>query len=637
MADVFISYKAEDRRRVQPLVQALQADGYSVWWDEHIGTGDEWRQTIEKQLDSAKCVIVVWSKRSAGPDGHFVRDEASRAQRRHVYVPVILDAVSPPLGFGESQATSLKGWNGDRRDPRYETVLGAVRRIAGDRSPADLRNGGTNGGISRRAVVAGGAAATAAVIGVGGWTLFKSSSASAASNSIAVLPFANLSGDPAQAYFADGIAEELRSALARINGLKVVGRTSSEAVREDDAETAAKKLGVVNILTGSVRESPSTIRVSAQLIDGGSGLEKWSASYDRPPGDAIKIQTDIAQNVATALSAALASAAKEAVAVGGTQNPDAQRLFIQVEEFGKSNATGTEADYQQALQMLDSAIRLDPNYADAYALKSLTFTSYANAYAKNATALSADRAESMRLAKIALRLAPKLPIAHAALSLIYSSNLQLIPAFDEAKKAAQLAPGDASAIGDYSSLTTILGDQQTAFALSQRAIDLDPLNPGPYNNRISVLYYARRYRDVVDYSNQLQRRSPLLFKSWGTVANALILLGRLDGVQTYLDHREPDYWSRLTGEAILFARTGNRKAAEAKLGRLQQIYAEAASYQQGQIYAQLGDKEQAFASLDRGFEIKDAGLVSTKVDPFLDPLRSDPRFDALLKKMNFPA
>ncbi len=118
MTDVFISYKAEDRRRVQPLVQALQADGLSVWWDEHIGAGDAWRETIEKQLDTARCVLVAWSKRSVGPEGRFVRDEASRAQLRGVYVPVLIDPVKPPLGFGESQATSLRGWRGDPSDPR---------------------------------------------------------------------------------------------------------------------------------------------------------------------------------------------------------------------------------------------------------------------------------------------------------------------------------------------------------------------------------------------------------------------------------------------------------------------------------------------------------------------------------------
>ena len=144
MSDVFISYKAEDRKRIQPLVQALQADGYSVWWDEHIGTGDEWRQTIEKQLDSAKCVLVVWSKRSVGPDGNFVRDEAARAQKRHVYVPVLIDSVNPPLGFGESQAASLRGWKGDRSARRRRAGRGLSCRALG--GEPDCRSGHSHAG-----------------------------------------------------------------------------------------------------------------------------------------------------------------------------------------------------------------------------------------------------------------------------------------------------------------------------------------------------------------------------------------------------------------------------------------------------------------------------------------------------------
>src|SRR5258708_12976619 len=131
MSDVFISYKAEDRRRVLPLVEALQSEGLSVWWDEHIGAGDAWRETIEHQIDDALSVIVIWSKRSVGPDGKFAGDEASRAQRRSTYVPVLIDPVEPPLGFGESQATSLRGWHGDRSDPHYQALLSAVRRRVG--------------------------------------------------------------------------------------------------------------------------------------------------------------------------------------------------------------------------------------------------------------------------------------------------------------------------------------------------------------------------------------------------------------------------------------------------------------------------------------------------------------------------
>jgi serine/threonine-protein kinase len=636
MADVFISYKAEDRRRIQSLVQALQADGYSVWWDEHIGTGDEWRQTIEKQLDGARCVIVAWSKGSVGPEGHFVRDEASRAQRKHVYVPVLIDAIAPPLGFGESQATSLRGWRGDRSDPRYQAVLAAVQRIAGARSgtaaPAPL--GHTP--VSRRAVVAGGGVTILGVAGVGAWELLRPSAASAA-GSIAVLPFANLSGDPSDAYFADGIAEEIRTTLARLGGLTVIGRTSSEAVRNDDAPTAAKKLRVANILTGTVRQSPSTIRVTAELVDGGTGADRWSQDYDRSPGDAIKIQTDIAQNVATALSAALGKVAKAASSIGGTQNPEAQRLFFQVRDLGKIRATASEADYHEAFGLLDTAIRLDPQYADAYALKSLVLSSYANSYDKDRLQLAQDRAESLRLAKIALGIAPRLGIAHAALSLIYSSNLEFGPAYQEVKLAARFAPGDAAAISDYSSLTGVLGDSETALSLSQQAIELDPLNPGPYNNRIFVLYAARHYREAVDYARQLERSSPAKFKAAATVAEALIMLGKFDQARKYLSDEEPNFWRRLTGEALLLARSGDRVGAQAKLERLKQVYGEAASFQQGEIYAQLGDRDRAFASLEHAYEIKDAGLISTKMDPFLDPLRSDPRFSALLAKMNFPA
>ncbi|HWC57113.1 MAG TPA: TIR domain-containing protein, partial [Sphingomicrobium sp.] len=240
MSDVFVSYKAEDRRRIRPLVQCLQADGYSVWWDERIGAGDAWRETIERELDSAACVIVVWSKRSVGPEGGFVREEASRGQRRGVYVPVLIDAVDPPLGFGEKQATSLRGWKGDCEDGRYQAVHSAVQRLAGQGSTEATTRVPP---VSRRAALIGGGAAVVTLSVVGGWELLRRSSASA-EKSIAVLPFANLSGDPKQVYFSDGVAEEIRSALTRLGGLTVIGSSSSEAVRNDDAKTAATKLGV---------------------------------------------------------------------------------------------------------------------------------------------------------------------------------------------------------------------------------------------------------------------------------------------------------------------------------------------------------------------------------------------------------
>ena len=116
MSEVFLSYKAEDRARLKPLVTALEADGCHVWWDAHIGGGGDWREEIQEHLDGAHCVIVAWSERSVGHDGRFVRDEATRALRRDAYIAICIDPVEPPLGFGELQAIPLQGWKGNRKD-----------------------------------------------------------------------------------------------------------------------------------------------------------------------------------------------------------------------------------------------------------------------------------------------------------------------------------------------------------------------------------------------------------------------------------------------------------------------------------------------------------------------------------------
>jgi TolB-like protein len=633
MADVFVSYKAEDRKRVKPLVDALAAEGFSLWWDEQIGGGATWRHEIETELNSAKCVIVVWSNRSVGPDGTFVQDEATRAQQRHVYVPVLIDKVHLPLGFGETQALPLVGWRGDRGDARYEAVLAAVRRnVGGKRRSSGVPAAAAR--VDRRTVIAGGTVGAAAVAAVGAWALFKPSSAGASSDSIAVLPFENLSGDPAQAYFSDGIAEEIRSALGRISGLKVVGRTSSEAVRKDDAQTAAKKLAVANILSGSVRQSASTIRVSAELVDGSTGLDRWSQDYDRSPGDAIKIQTDIAESVATALSAALGRIARATVGVGGTQNPEAQRLFIQAGAIAK--ASTSKGEDGQALQLLDRALALDPRYADAYARKSYVLSAYGNNYA-NLVELPKTRAEALRLANAALSIAPDLAYGHRALSEVYGNQQQIGPSYSELKRARQLAPSDADVLADLAGAASSLGDTPTALALADEASSLDPLNPHPFSVRLDILFYARRFGDAVSYGQWFQRKFQQKRLGAMVIGDSLLLLGRGGEAEAAYALAAPEYWRRLTGEAIIRIRSGDAAGAQQKIDALRASYGDAASTQFGEIYAQMGDKERAFAALDRAYQIKDAGLLALKVDPFLDPLRSDPRFTAMLRKMNFPA
>ena len=633
MSDVFVSYKAEDRRRVKPLVDALEAEGYSVWWDEQIGGGAQWRHTIEEELNSAKCVVVVWSKRSAGEFGTFVQDEATRAQQRHVYVPVLIDKVHLPLGFGETQALPLVGWHGDRSDPRYEAILSAVGRNTGTKPRARPRPIAA-AGVDRRSVVAGGAVATLAVAGVGAWALFKPGEASA-SRTIAVLPFSNLSGDPAQAYFSDGIAEEIRSALNRIAGLQVAGSTSSEAVRNDDAQTAARKLDVANILTGSVRQSPSTIRVSAELIDGRTGLDKWAQDYDRSPGDAIKIQTDIAQNVAAALSATLGEAAKAAISIGSTSNPAAQKLFLKAK--AQRHADDSESGLHAVIGLLDSAIALDPNFADAYAMKAKALADLFGYYTAAGGSFVGGYKQSEVVARQAISLAPNLASAHMALAYIILSQLDVGRAAIEYERGHALAGGDVDDLLAYAGFLDVLGKTDACIDVARQVQNRDPLNPAGYGSEASAQYSAGHVAQSIQAYRKTLELAPNLLIPRAFLGLALMDDRKFDQAMAEFRKLPPDYLFRSLGESILFARQGNRAASDAAFKRAQQVNGDSAHYQYADIHAQRGEKEEAFASLDRAWEFRDPGLAFMKQDRWLDPIRSDPRFAALLAKMNFPA
>lgn len=629
MSDVFISYKAEDRKRVAPLVHALEAEGLSVWWDAHIGGGDEWRDSIQQHLDEAKCVIVIWSKRSIGPEGHFVRDEATRAQRRHAYLPIRIDKVDPPLGFGEMQVLSLIGWHGDPSDHRYRSALSAARAIiSGGPRPHHAHTARPI--VSRRAVVAGGAAATVAVA-AGGWLLLKPGKAKA--NSIAVLPFANLSGDPAQAYFSDGMAEELRSALSRLAGLKVVARTSSEMVRDADAKTAARKLEVANVLTGSVRRSPSMIRVNAQLIDGMDGLERWSETFDRSAGDVLEIQTSIAQSVAQALSIRLAGQDREVLTLGGTRNPAAQDLFFQARP---ERIADTEAGLRQGVALLDAAIALDPSFADAHATKAIRLSILAGTYALSSAESHRGQAEALASANRAIAIAPQLARGYAARALVYANQLNMGAALADLVKADALPGSDAETLRHLANVLGLSRRPDEALRMSTEATRLDPLNPVSSETQAVTLYHARRYAEAATTARRSLQLSPERQRVRSFLANALLALNKTAEAETEYRKLEPTDYRRLVGQAVMAIQAGDRAAAMTNLRAMQQRYGDSAHYQYGEIYAQLGSADQAIAELESALAKRDPGMARMRVDPFLDPIRSDPRFAAIEAKLNFP-
>lgn len=625
MSDLFVSYKAEDRTRVAPLVEALQADGHSVWWDAEIGGGREWREEICQHLDDAQRVIVVWSRKSVGPHGNFVRDEATRALRRRAYLPVRIDKVDPPLGFGEMQSLDRVGWKGDRGDRKYQALLAA---LGSERPAAGSR---PRKGVDRRTLI-GGTAAAAAVAAVGGWALLRPGTSKA--DSIAVLPFANLSGDPAQDYFSDGIAEELRSALARIAGLKVVGRISSEAVRDEDAKQAARELSVANILTGSVRRSPGLIRVNAQLLDGRNGVERWSEIYDRAPGDALDIQTDIATNVANALSFSLAQGDASA-RLGGTSNPAAQDLYLKAMAMRQMGLS--EDIFRQVVELFDSAIALDPRFAVAHAQKAIIQTDLAGLFSKTPADFAQGYAVAAASAKRAIALAPRLAVGHAALAEALAGLLDIRGADAEYRKAAATGENDAVVMTEYGFFLSHSGRPAEGLRAAERGAALDPLNPRARAAVSDCLFELGRYADAIRSSQKViavAKVAPEL--AYVRMGEAYMLLGDAAKAREAFSHAKSDNLFRLTTEAIFEARMGNRKASDERLRRVRETAGDTAIYQQAEVLAQQKEVEAALTALERALQVRDPGLIGLTGDPYLEPLRAEPRFKALATKLGFP-
>lgn len=627
--EIFVSYKAEDRPRVQQIVNALESEGFTVWWDAHIGGGAGWRKDIEEHLADAKCVIVAWSKRSVGPEGDFVKDEATRAKRAGTYLPVRIDSCEPPLGFGEVQALSLEGWKGKTSDPRFRAVVEAVRAKLEGR-PAPHASTFTAPAVTRRAAMVGGGGAAVAVAGGAGYWLLGGGSAEA--KRIAVMPFSNLSGDESQAYLSEGLSEELRGSLSRV-GLEVIGRASSEAVKDESIKRAAAELGAANLLTGSVRTSPDLIRISAQLVSGKDGVEKWSQTYDRKPGDIIQIQTDIATNVAQALTIALASTLQKAIALGGTKDPVAQQMYQQSVMLFR--AKGSSAA-QEALGQLNAALARDPNYVDVLVSRSTFFGSIAGMTADN-TAREIGLAKALSDAKRAVELAPDYAPTHMAIANNLMSRLDFRGAANEFHRALDLGPNNIFVLRAAGGNLSMLTGQSRYIAPVEQAAVLDPLNPNSIATLASVYTDARRYQDAIAQTNKALKLAPERTDFYRDLAINFIMLNKFDEARAAAAKAFKD--DPVLGSyyfSLIAARSGDKATAQSEMAKVKAEYGDAAHYQYATIYAQLGEPDQAFAALDLAIKFRDPGLIGTKNDPFLDPLHKDPRWAGLIKRLGFP-
>ena len=653
MSDLFVSYKSEDRDRVAPLVGALEAAGVRLWWDAHLGGGSAWRDTIEGELDAARCVLVVWSTRSAGPEGSFVRDEASRALVRGVYLPIQLDAVKLPLGFGETQALSLIGWTGDVADPRCSDVIDAARAmIAGGPRPVPAPRRAARGrsGRSRSrlvAVVAATVAGLAVVVTLvivaaspqtmcaitGGRCL---SATAAPRNSIAVLPFANLSGDAKQDYFSDGLSEELQTALSRLGALQVAARTSSFRFKHsaDPSSVIGSKLGVTYLLDGSVRRSGATVRVSAQLVEAASGFARWTQTYDRQFTDILAVQSGIAEAVADALKVKLVGGVA-VLSRGGTHSPAAYDSYLRGRRSFDAGADA--AGFREALARFDAAVAADPGFAVAHAARARTLLAIGNQFSADATQQRETNAAALVAARRAVALSPDLAEAQATLAaVVVNTTLDVGTARRAYAIALRRGAGQADILVRYGLFSCGIGDVAAGLAAVRRAAVLDPLNPRVYKSLGFALVTARRYPEAVVQLRHALALSPGTTSAHASVGDALLLQGQLPAAAVEYA-LEPTGWDRLRGLAIVAHAQGDLAAARTALAGLMADGAETSSYQQAQIFAQWGDAARAAAALDAAFKFRDPGVLLMATDPLLVPLHDNPAFKHGLARLGIDA
>lgn len=441
----------------------------------------------------------------------------------------------------------------------------------------------------------------------------------------------NLSGDPSQAYFSEGLTEEVRAALVRVSDLRVLAATSSERAdgENDDVQSIAKQLGVGYLLGGSVRKSGDLFRIATELTDGKTGFSLWSTIVDRRLNDIFALQSEIARMVAEALSIRIAT---DEPVPGGTKNVEAYDHYLK----GKSlyHLAKDEASDRQALAHYDLAIAADPNFAMAHAARSRVLSSLAAAYAR-ANELKSLYAAAIAEAKQAVALAPTLAEGHLALGYaLFSGRLDVRGARPSYDKAYRYGRGNADIVLLYALYTVRARRFTEARTAIEDALALDPLNPRTHRAAGTIAYASRRYADAVAQHRRAIELNPAISNAHALMGDALMELGRMEEARAAYA-AEPSAMFRLRGQAVLEHRTGNRGAAKRAFEQLVNEVGDAALYQQAEVMAQWGETEDALAKLERARAIGDSGLSLIATDPLLDPIAKNPRFVSMVSQLGF--
>ncbi len=436
MADVFISYARVDKARVAPLVAAIEARGWSVWWDPEISPGKEFDDEIDQELQAAAAVLVVWTPTSVA--SRWVRGEARDGAERGILVPVRLEQARLPIDVRAIHTTDLDGW-GD--DPASEPAQDFLRAL---------------GEVIARSRAAHPPASKAAG---------ESGRKEPAHCSVCVLPFTNMSGDPEQEYFSDGITEDITTDLSKVSALTVTASNSAFKYKgtHPDIQQVARELQVTHVLEGSVRKAGGRIRVNAQLIDGAANNHVWAERYDRDASDIFAIQDELSQAIVKALKLKLLPAEKKAIERRGTDSVEAHDLYLMARQIyvtSQEDERGSQAIVRTCIR----ATEIDPDYAQAWAMMAIGY--------RTLRELGEESDDGMVATERALSLNPDLAEAHAVKAYILQTKGAMDEAIAEVEVSLKLGPESYEANRTAGRLNYQMNRFEDAARYYERAVDL---------------------------------------------------------------------------------------------------------------------------------------------------------------------
>src|SRR4030095_12397267 len=296
LSRIFVSYARDDVDAARQLAEGMVQAGHDVWWDRHLHGGARFAKEIEQALKNVEVVVVLWSEASL--ESAWVQDEAAEGRDTGRLVPVAIGSAKPPLGFRQFHTIDLGSWVGPCPPDPPHSLLCGISHTCGSQSGQD-KPSATESTDKRPQI------------------------------SVCVLPFVNMSGEPEQEYFSDGISEDITTDLSKISALEVVARNTAFSLKGQnlDVKEVAKQLNVSHVLEGSVRKAGNRIRINAQLIDGPTGKHLWADRFDRDLTDIFEIQDEISKAIVDALQLKLLPQEKEAIEDRGTSNVDAYSLY----------------------------------------------------------------------------------------------------------------------------------------------------------------------------------------------------------------------------------------------------------------------------------------------------------------------